>query len=140
MGKNSLERSHISTILGELMYGITFLLLSITNGIHNLFDLTCKNQTLMGGIFFIIVAPITFYYVKKSNPQAKHPQAMAYGILILIIGMVVFIWNLTKGLSVLYFSTGYFLMGSLVLAFNALLGSILIIESLKARSKSNSGG
>ena len=131
MGKNSLERSSISIILGELMYGITFLLLSITNGIHNLFDLTCKNQTLMSGIF---------YYVKKSNPQAKHPQAMAFGILILISGMVLFIWNLTKGLSVLYFSTGYFLMGSLVLAFNALLGSILIIESLKARSKSNSGG
>jgi len=135
-----LERSYISIILGELIYGITFLLLSITNGIHNLFDLNCKNQTLMIGIFFIIIAPITFFFIKKSTPQVKHPQAMAYGILLLIIGLVFFIWNFYKGLAVSYFSIGYFLVGSLVLAFNALVGLILIIKSLKVKSKSHFNG
>ncbi|NVM53857.1 MAG: hypothetical protein HWN66_09160 [Candidatus Helarchaeota archaeon] len=134
-----MKKWNVSIILLEIIYGIALLLLSITNNVHNLFDFNIKNQTLGLGIFFIAATFITFYYLKiHPDIQAKHPNAMIYGLLLVIIGIVAFVWNLTKGLSVVYFSTGYFLMGSLVLTFHTLLGLILIIESYQVKSKTNS--
>ena len=134
-----MKKWQTSIILLELIYGIGLLILSITNDIHSLFDSIVKNQILVLGLFFIVVAPITLLFIKKYNPQATHPSAQRYGIVVLIVGIIGFIWYLTRNLSldtIIGAAPGYLIFGLLILIFNILLGSILIMESFKAKRAS----
>lgn len=115
-----------------LVFGISLLLLGITNVIHHLFESNIEITSTSIGIAISIGSLLVFIYYKKyPGSHGKHPNTMITGFCLIMIGGTLFLNDISLSLLEPQFVTGCLVLGFLELSFFLIIGGLSIIESLR---------
>ncbi|MHA1325619.1 MAG: hypothetical protein ACTSRL_22740 [Candidatus Helarchaeota archaeon] len=122
--------------------GITYLLLGITNGIHNLFNLEGINTAFIGGLALIGGSVIFYLYLfRKPTTKLTYHSGMSLGLFLIIGCFVYSLLKLSDSLKLLedpissYYFTGSLLLISLTLFLGWSIGIIIISEALRQKKR-----